>query len=102
MDVVLTHGAGLDVHKKSLTACRLVPEPTGQNGEGIADRERFGTMTIALLALVDWLTAAGITHVAMERTGAYWQPVYNLLEGPLTVLLVHAAHVEERPRTQDG
>jgi transposase len=97
MDVVFTHCAGLDVHKKSITACRIVPDPTGQNGEGIADLERFGTMTIELLALVDWLTAAGITHVAMESTGEYWKPVYNLLEGTFTVLLVNAAHVKNVP-----
>ncbi len=97
MAVVFTHCAGLDVHKKSITACRIVPDPTGQNGEGIADLERFGTMTIALLALVDWLTAAGITPVAMESTGAYWQPVSNLLEGTLTVLVVHAAHGKNVP-----
>ena len=71
MDVVFTHCAGLDVHKKSITACRIVPDPTGQDREGVADLERFGTMTIELLALVDWLTAAGITHVAMESTGEY-------------------------------
>ena len=74
MDVVFTHCAGLDVHKKSITACRIVPEPTGQDREGVADLERFGTMTIELLALVDWLTAAGITHVAMESTGEYTPP----------------------------
>ena len=74
MDVVFTHCAGLDVHKKSITACRIVPDPTGQDREGVADLERFGTMTIALLALVDWLTAAGITHVAMESTGEYTPP----------------------------
>ena len=97
MDVVFTHCAGLDVHKKSITACRIVPDPTGQKAEGIADLERFGTMTIELLALVDWLTAAGITHVAMESTGEYWKPVYNLLEGSFTVLLVNAAHVKNVP-----
>jgi hypothetical protein len=53
MDVVLPHCAGLDVHKKSLTACRIVPEPTGQTREGIADLERFGTKTRKLLAFVD-------------------------------------------------
>jgi len=74
MDVVFTHCAGLDVHKKSITACRIVPDPTGQDREGVADLERFGTMTIELLALVDWLTAAGITHVAMESTGEYTPP----------------------------
>jgi len=75
MDVVLTHCAGLDVHKKSITACRIMPDPTGRDGEGMSELERFGTMTIELLALVVWLTAAGITHVAMESTGEYWKPV---------------------------
>ena len=74
MDVVFTPCAGLDVQKKSITACRIVPDPTGQDREGVADLERFGTMTIELLALVDWLTAAGITHVAMESTGEYTPP----------------------------
>src|SRR5882724_9605479 len=83
--------------KKSITACRIVPDPTGQDAEGVAELQTFGTMTIELLALVDWLTAAGITHVAMESTGEYWKPVYNLLEGSLTVLLVHAAHVKNVP-----
>ena len=86
MDVVFTHCAGLDVHKKSITACRIMPDPTGRDGEGMSELERFGTMTIELLALVVWLTAAGITHVAMESTGEYWKPVYNLLEGSFTVI----------------
>ena len=74
MDVVFTHCAGLDVHKKSITACRMVPDPTGQDAEGVAELRTFGTMTIELLALVDWLAAAGITHVAMESTGEYMPP----------------------------
>jgi transposase len=97
MEVVFTHCAGLDVHKKSITACRLVPDPTGLDAEGGAELQTCGTMTIALRALVDWLAAAGITHVAMESTGAYWKPVYNLLEGSVTVWLVHAAHVKNVP-----
>ena len=97
MDVLSTHCAGLDVHKKQLTACRWVPDPTGHCAEGLMEIETFGTMTIELLGLVDWLTEAGITHVAMESTGEYWHPVYNLLEGHCTVLLVHAAHVKNVP-----
>ena len=57
----------------------------------------FGTMTRDLLALADWLTAVGITHVAMESTGEYWRPVYNLLEGNVTIFLVNAAHVKQVP-----
>jgi len=77
MDVVFPRCAGLDVHKKSITACRLVPAPTGQEAEGRAELRGFGTMTLELLALADWLTEASITHVAMESTGEYWTPVYN-------------------------
>ena len=86
MDVVFPRCAGLDVHKKSITACRLVPDPAGQEAEGLVELREFGTMTLELLALADWLTAASITHVAMESTGEYWTPVYNLLEGTFTRL----------------
>jgi hypothetical protein len=51
MDVVFTHCAGLDVHKKSITACRMVPDPTGLDAEGVTELQTFGTMTIALLVL---------------------------------------------------
>jgi transposase len=97
MDVLFPRCAGLDVHKKSITACRIVPDPTGQEAEGIAELRTFGTMTLELLALADWLTEASITHVAMESTGEYWTPVYNLLEGTFTVFLVNAAHVKNVP-----
>ena len=86
MDVVFPRCAGLDVHKKSITACRIVPDPMGVDAEGVAELQTFGTMTIELLALVDWLAAAGITHGAMESPGEYWKPVYNLLQGAVTVL----------------
>ena len=78
MDVVFTRCAGLDVHKKSITACRMIPDPTGREAEGILELSTFGTMTRDLLVLADWLTEANITHVAMESTGEYWKPVYNL------------------------
>jgi transposase len=54
-------------------------------------------MTRELLALADWLAEAGITHIAMESTGEYWKPVYNLLEGTFTIILVNAAHVKTVP-----
>jgi transposase len=97
MDVIFTHCAGLDVHKKSVTACRITPDITGQQAEGLVELKEFGTMTIDLLALSDWLTEAGITHVAMESTGEYWKPVFNLLEGSVQVVLVNAAHVKQVP-----
>src|SRR5215468_1420421 len=97
MDVVFSHCAGLDVHKKSVTAWRLVSDSTGQHPEGVAELRTFGPMTRELLALADWLVEAGVTHVAMESTGEYWKPVYNLLEGTFDVCLVNAAHVKNVP-----
>ena len=97
MDVIFTHCAGLDVHKKTVMACRITPDSTGQQAEGLVELKEFGTMTVDLLALSDWLLEAGITHVAMESTGEYWTPVYNLLEGTCTVCLVNAAHVKHVP-----
>ena len=97
MDVVFTHCAGLDVHKKTVMACRVTPDPTGQQADGITEVKEFGTLTRDLLALSDWSAAVGITHVAMESTGEYWRPVYNLLEGRVTIFLVNAAHVKQVP-----
>jgi transposase len=57
----------------------------------------FGTMTQDLLALVDWLQEAGVTHVAMESTGIYWWPIYNLLEAQFTVLVFNARHLKAVP-----
>jgi transposase len=92
MQVCYARCAGLDVHKKRIVVCILV-------GEGIPRQEirTFGTMTRDLLALSDWLTAHGITHVVLESTGVYWKPVYNVLEGSFTLLLVNAQHVKHVP-----
>ena len=57
----------------------------------------FGASTPELLALRDWLAAQGVTHVAMESTGVYWKPVYYILEGGVTILLVNAAHLKKVP-----
>ena len=97
MDVVFPHCAGLDVHKKRITACRVSPDPTGQNADGVMEVRDFGTLTIELLALSDWLSQVGVTHVAIESTGEYWKPVYNLLEGTFVVFVVNAAHVKNVP-----
>jgi hypothetical protein len=66
MDAVFPHCVGLDVHKKSVTACRLVSDSTGQALEGVAELRTFGPMTSELLALADWLVEAGVTHGALE------------------------------------
>jgi transposase len=97
MDVVFTYCAGLDGHKKTVMACPVTPDPTGQQADGIIEREQFGTMTRDLLALSDWLAEVGVTHAAMESTGEYWRLVYNLLEGHVTIFLVNAAHVKQVP-----
>ena len=57
----------------------------------------FGTMTADLLELGDWLTEKGVTHVALESTGVYWHPVWNLLEGQVELLLVNAQHIKQVP-----
>jgi transposase len=92
--VVNQRCAGLDVHKKTVVACRV-----RLNEQGAWEQEvrTFSTMTGELLLLLDWLLAWGVTQVAMESTGEYWKPVYNLLEGNVAVLLVNAQHVKQVP-----
>ena len=94
MERVIERGAGLDVHKKTVTACVRVPGPAGGRRQEV---QTFGTTAAALLALRDWLHAHGVTHVAMESTGVYWKPVYYVLEELFTCLLVNAAHVSKVP-----
>jgi transposase len=94
MDVVHVRCCGIDVHKRTVVACLLVSDP----GRALSKEVRtFGTMTQDLLRLADWLVAAGCTHVAMESTGVYWKPVYNLLESALEVLVVNARHIKAVP-----
>jgi transposase len=94
MQVVYERCCGLDVHKKIIVACLIVLAANGQRHKEI---RTFGTMTRDLLALLDWLRAAGCTHVAFESTGVYWRPIFNLLEGEMTVLLVNAQHIKAVP-----
>jgi len=94
MQVVYERCSGLDVHKKVVVACLITVTAHGQRHKEI---RTFGTMTRDLLALLDWLRAAGCTHVAFESTGVYWKPIFNLLEAEMTVLLVNAAHIKAVP-----
>jgi len=94
MDVVYTQCAGLDVHKKTVVAAILVLD--GQGGLHKETRT-FGTMTADLLALSDWLMGHGVTHAAMESTGEYWKPLFNILESNFEVVLVNAQHVKAVP-----
>lgn len=94
MDVVYTHCAGLDVHKKTVVAAIIVLDAKG--GQHKATRT-FGTMTPDLLELSDWLLAQGVTQVAMESTGEYWKPIFNILETTFAVMLVNAHHLSRVP-----
>ncbi|MGZ3676773.1 MAG: IS110 family RNA-guided transposase [Ktedonobacterales bacterium] len=94
MEVVHPRCCGIDVHKQLVVACLLC-----STAEGTPSKEvrTFGTMTVDLLRLLDWLVVAGCTHVAMESTGVYWKPLYNLMEGSLDVLVVNARHMKNVP-----
>ena len=81
--------AGLDVHKRTVVACVITPE-----GE---ETRTFGTMTKDLIALSDWLSQRQVTHAAMESTGVYWKPVWNILEGNFELLLANARHIKAVP-----
>jgi transposase len=94
MQVLYPRCAGLDVHKTTVVACRLGPGPDGHTEATV---RTFGTMTAELLALADWLAEAGVTHVALEATGVYWQPVWHLLEGRFELLLANAQHIKAVP-----
>jgi len=90
MEVVHPRCSGLDVHKKSVVACVMVP--------GRKEVRTFGTVTAELLRLGDWLQEEGVTHVAMESTGVYWKPVFNVLETTgLELLVVNAHHIKAVP-----
>ena len=96
MDVIVERACGLDVHKRTVVACLITPGPDGKPHKQL---RTFSTVTADLLRLADWLTAAGCTHVAMESTGIYWRPVYNVLEasGVFEVLVVNAQHIKAVP-----
>lgn len=85
MDVMITRGAGLDVHKATVVATVRVP---AADGGRLVVTETFGTMTPDLIALREWLQAYGVTHVALESTGVYWKPVYYVLEDAFELLLI--------------
>lgn len=94
MRVVYERCAGLDVHKKTVVACRMIPN-SGQEWQ--VDIRTFSTMTTDLLALRDWLAEGNVTHVAMESTGVYWKPVFNILEEDFEVMVVNAKHIKFVP-----
>lgn len=90
LDIVYERCGGLDVHKATVVACAITPEGK--------EKRTFGTMTEDILGMADWLEAKGVTHVAMESTGVYWKPIYNLLEShDLELLVVNAKHIKAVP-----
>jgi transposase len=94
MDVLYSRCCGIDVHKQTAVACVVVQGPSGRPTKEI---RTFGTMTDELLALADWLEGSGVTHVAMESTGVYWKPLWNLMEDRFTLLLANAQHIKAVP-----
>lgn len=90
MDVVYSRACGLDVYKKNIAACAITPE-----GKEI---RTFETMTDDLIRLADWIKDRECSHVAMESTGVYWKPIYNLLElEGIETFVVNAQHIKNVP-----
>jgi len=89
MEIIFPRCCGLDVHKLSVMACAVTPEGR--------ETRTFGSMTKELLQLKQWLHELGVTHVAMESTGVYWKPIYNILEDNFTLLVVNARHLKAVP-----
>ena len=94
MDVLYANCAGLDIHKDTVVACsRRVTA-----GKVMREVRTFKTTTGELLALSEWLASLGATHIAMEATGVYWKPVWNILsDGDFALILANAAHVKNVP-----
>ena len=93
MEVIYPRCCGLDIHKESISACVLIKEP-GKREKHLA---RFGTMTSDLLKLGDWLRSWGVKRVAMESTGVYWKPIWNILEDEFELELINAQHIKQVP-----
>jgi transposase len=93
MDILFTHCAGLDVHKKTIVACVLLSSPEGVQ----RSIKHFATTMAGLETLDAWLTGLAVTHVAMESTGVYWKPVFNVLSSHLEVWIVNARDMKQVP-----
>jgi transposase len=94
MQVLYERCCGLDGHKKTVVACLLLTAASGQVRQQI---RTFATTTTGLRALADWISREQVTHAAIESTGVYWRPVFNVLEGVCTVILVNAQHIKTVP-----
>lgn len=94
MEILYQLCAGLDVHKKNVKVCFASP---GKGGQRHKEIRTYLTMTRDILQMRDWLKEQGCTHIAMEATGVYWKPIYNLLEGDFEILVVNAHHIKTVP-----
>ena len=94
MDVLFKRCAGLDVHSESIVACVLIED---ENNVVTKEIETFGTLTKDLFHLLKWLEGHGVTHIAMESTGIYWKPVYNILEDFFDITLANAQRIKNVP-----
>jgi transposase len=94
MDVLLKNCAGLDIHKKLIVACVRRLGKGGRTRECI---EEFGMTSAEILRLGDWLATQEVTHVAMESTGVFWKPIFNLLDEQFELLLCNAQHIKQVP-----
>lgn len=94
MEITYSCCAGIDVHKKLVVVSCLW---STENGKLTKETRSFGTTTQELLLLSSWLSSLGITHVAMESTGEYWKPIYNILESSFEVMVVNAQHIKNVP-----
>jgi transposase len=94
MEAVYERCCGLDVHKRMVVACLVTSGP----GQGAKKETRtFASTTADLLALGDWLDSCGCTHVAMESTGSFWKPIYNVLEDRFSLILVNTRFLKLIP-----
>jgi transposase len=93
MDIVVERCCGLDVRKDTVVACVRTPGKGGRHSEV----HTFGTMTVDLLALRDWLVAEGVTLVGMESTGVYWKPPFYVLEDAMECWVLNARHLRNVP-----
>ena len=98
MEVLYGRCSGLDVHKSSITACVLIAQAV----KPLKHIRRFGCTTRELRELVAWLQEFDVEYVAMESTGVYWKPVWNVLEGHFHIVLANAQHIKAVSRAQDG
>jgi transposase len=94
MEAIIERAAGLDVHQGSVVACVIIGSPGRRPAR---ETRTFGTMSRDLAALREWLLGMGVTHVGMESTGVYWQPVHAALEDAFTLIVGNAAHMRNVP-----